>query len=97
MKEVLSKMDQLVELLERQNKLALLSKEYLTLGEVALYMGVTKSHVEKLTSLNRLRYSKPGGKNAFVKKEWLLDYLSQNIIQTNDELSKQARDYMSRL
>lgn len=96
MKEIIARLDRLIQLLEEQNKLNLLSKEFLSLGEVARYMGVSKSHVEKLTSGNRIKYSKPGGKNAFVKREWLLEYLSSNEIASDQQMEERGYSYMSR-
>lgn len=53
----------------------LVFKEFLTIDELATYIGFKKSYIYKLVMNNKIPYSKPNGKTLFFEKkkidEWL--------------------------
>jgi len=73
--------------LNRIEKLLLGSKKVLTFAEACDYTGISHSYMYKLTSSNRIPFSKPLGKIIFFSKtkldEWLLsnNYLSEKEIE----------------
>ena len=68
-------------------------KEILTLDEAALYIGMTPSALYKLTSLRKIPFSKPNGKNCFFRRTELEAWLMSNPVATSDELSSRAQAY----
>ena len=54
----------------------LVYKDIMSLKEAALYMGVSKSYVYKLTCSRQISFSRPGSKLIYFKKtdldEWML-------------------------
>jgi excisionase family DNA binding protein len=88
-KEVISRLNYLISLMEEQNKLLRLSKEILTLSEASLYSGLSTSTVRHLTSERKIKHYKPGGKNIFILLEDLKEYLAQNPVATMNEINQQ--------
>lgn len=81
--------DEIVDRISRQ--IVLCQKRVLTLGEAASYMGVSASHVYKLTSQRKIPFARPTGKNIFFEREQLEQWLLQNRVSSLNELSQQAR------
>lgn len=67
----------------------------LTLPEAAEYLGVSKSHLYKLTFTNRITFYKPAGKLLYFKKSDLNKYLFRNRKATEMELNQKAVDYVT--
>jgi excisionase family DNA binding protein len=64
-------------------------KTVLTVAEACEYMGITESHLYKLTSAGKIPHYKPTGKLIYFDRSELDDWLLQNrtyneIIQDND-------------
>ncbi len=70
------------------------NKEILTLEEVALYTGYSKSHIYKLTHKNKIPFYKPSGKTLFFKFDEVKNYLLGNRISSQKEIESQASAYM---
>lgn len=68
-------------------------KEILTFDEAAQYIGMSTSALYKLTSLRKIPYSKPNGKNCFFRRADLEEWLMSNPIATTDELNSRAQAY----
>lgn len=69
-------------------------KEILTLDELALYTGFSKSHIYKLTHQNLIPHYKPGGKNCFFQLDEVKEWLLSNRVSTRQEIERQASAYM---
>lgn len=65
-------------------------KDVLTFDEACWYSGISKSHMYKLTSGNKIPFFKPGGKLVFFKREELNEWLLQNRNTTEKELEQKA-------
>ena len=72
-------------------------KEMLTPEEAARYMGISLSHVYRLTSSNQLTKYKPSGKLIYLSRQDLNQWMKQNEILSDGDLSnlcfKTVEDY----
>jgi len=85
------------EKISRIEKLLAFQKEILTFNEAALYTGLSKSFLYKITSRKEISYSKPGGKLIYFKKQTLIDWMKKNPISVQDEIDKEASSISSKL
>lgn len=74
-------------------KTLLCTKEVLTSDEAAQYMGISKSHLYKLTMNAQIPYSKPMGKKCYFSRRELEQWLLANPVTTKDEISSRANQY----
>ncbi|WP_430972641.1 helix-turn-helix domain-containing protein [Sunxiuqinia rutila] len=83
---------------ERQQSienLILSQKDVLTFEEAATYMGISKSHLYKMTMLGSLEFYKPRGKMIYFELESINRFLLQNRISPADEIQARASTYVS--
>ena len=66
----------------------------LTLPEAAEYLGVSKSHLYKLTFSKKITHFKPAGKKIYFTKVDLNKYLFRNRQASELELDQKAIDYV---
>ena len=76
--------------LEKLENMAYAAKDFLSIDEVATYLNISKSSVYKITSSKELTVYKPNGKNIFILRSDLNDWIKRNPCLSNDELEKQA-------
>lgn len=69
------------------------TKEVLTSEEAALYMGVSKSYLYKLTMRGEIPHFKPLGKKCYFNRKELEEWLQQNRCATQTELSDNANRF----
>ena len=69
------------------------TKEVLTSDEAARYMGISKSHLYKMTMQQKIPHYKPTGKMCYFNRQELEGWLQSNRVATNDELEQQAQAY----
>lgn len=69
------------------------TKEVLTSDEVARYMGVSKSHLYKLTCMGKIPHYKPTGKMCYFNRVEVEQWLQQNRCATTDEITDRANRY----
>lgn len=79
-------LDKLIEQLKMIESISYTIKEYLTIDDVAKYLGVTKSMVYKLTSSKQITVYKPTGKGIYIRREDLLKWIKRNPILSNEDL-----------
>lgn len=83
---------------ERQlniENLMLSQKNVLTFDETATYMGVSKSHLYKLTMGGIIPHFKPRGKMIYTDRAELEKWLLQNRITPADEIEAKAVAYVT--
>jgi excisionase family DNA binding protein len=68
-------------------------KEVLTSHEAARYMGVSLSYLYKLTMRQQIPHYKPMGKMVYFNRLELENWLQNNRVSTEDEISQQAQAY----
>ena len=66
-------------------------KEVLTLEEAALFMGISRSTLYKMTHKNVIPFFRPNGKLIYFEKSELLAWMRKNRVSTNEEVSANAR------
>lgn len=76
--------------LEKLENMAYAAKDFLSIDEVATYLNISKSSAYKITSSKELTVYKPNGKNIFILRSDLNDWIKRNPCLSNDELEKQA-------
>jgi excisionase family DNA binding protein len=62
------------------------TKEIFTLEEAALYIGVSRSQMYRLTHLHLIPYYKPSGKLVFFEKAELNKWLRQDPENSNAQI-----------
>jgi excisionase family DNA binding protein len=67
------------------------AKEVLTLEEAALFMGISKSSLYKMTHRHELPFFRPNGKLIYFEKTELLAWMRKNRASTNEEVGANAR------
>lgn len=72
------------------------TKEVLTLDEASVYMGVSKSHLYKLTMNKEIPHYKPTGKMCYFNRLELEEWLQQNRCATGVEISQKAQAYCNK-
>lgn len=80
-------MDALIKLLSASS---LNSKEILSLEEAAIYMGLSKSHLYKLTSQCIVPFYKPNGKMVYFRRSELEAWILRNRNAPICEVEKEA-------
>ena len=71
----------------------LCTKEVLTSDEAARYMGISKSYLYKLTMRKEIPHYKPIGKICYFNRAELEEWLQNNRIATDSELTQRANSY----
>ncbi len=83
--------------LEKLKDVVYAAKEVLTLEEAAMFMGVSKSSLYKMTHTHAIPYYRPNNKIVYFEKSELLKWLRQNPVASEAQLSEEARAVMQRL
>ncbi len=73
----------------------LATKTVLTFDEAALYTGLSKSYLYKLTSTGGIPCYKPNGKVLYFNKKELDEWMLQNRKATSSELATKADTYLA--
>ena len=73
------------------------AKQVLTLEEAALFMGISKSSLYKMTHKHELPFFRPNGKIIYFEKSELLDWMRQNRSMSEAETKAAATKHMSEL
>lgn len=73
------------------------SKEVLNLEEAALFLGISRSMIYKMTHAGDLPFYKPAGKLIFFEKVHLLEWVRQNKVKSNDETKADASEKLHEL
>ncbi|NCU33335.1 MAG: DNA-binding protein [Candidatus Moranbacteria bacterium] len=71
------------------------TKTVLTFDEAAIYTGISKSYLYKLTSTGGIPCYKPNGKVLYFNKPELDNWMLQNRKATTDELETKANTYLA--
>ena len=70
------------------------TKNVLTFEEVALFTGLSKSYLYKLTSSGKIPHFKPHGKLVYFERESITSWLLQNPIKTAQQIEIEAATYV---
>lgn len=75
--------------------LLLSQKNVLTFDEAATYMGISKSHLYKMTMQGSIGFYKPRGKMIYFDRAELEKFLLQNRVTPADEIEAKACSYIT--
>ena len=73
------------------------AKEVLTLEEAAVFMGVSKSSLYKMTHKHELPFYRPNGKLIYFEKAELLKWMRQNRSMSEAETKEAAAQKLNEL
>ncbi len=79
--------------IERNTLLA--SKNVLSIEDVVILTGLSKSYLYKLTSTSQIPHYKPSGKHLYFDRKEIEDWLRQNRVATEDEINRKATNYIT--
>lgn len=73
----------------------LAAKNVLTLEDVALLTGLSKSYLYKLTCAKQIPYYRPNGKQIYFDRGEVEAWMKQNRVNTRQEAEQQAAMYVA--
>lgn len=86
-------LEEIKSLLEQQG---LYKKEVFNFNETCLYLGLSQSHLYKLTSSKSIPHFCPQGKKLYFKRTELDSWLLRNRSAANAEIDQEAANYLIR-
>lgn len=89
MEEKYEAIEQLI--VQKFDELKILSKPFLTVEELASYLGVKTSYIYKMTHNREIPYYKPGGKMVYFNREEIDEWVLSQRVATADEIRGEAR------
>ncbi len=69
-------------------------KEVLTLEEAALFMGISRSTLYKMTHSSAIPFYRPNGKLIYFEKSELLAWMRTNRSMTEEEANEKAHEIL---
>ena len=85
----------IIDRLQRIEQYTLLSaKNVLSLDDVAVLTGLSKSHLYKLTCTHQIPFYKPNGKQIYFDRGEVESWMKQNRVATQAEIEAQAVTYL---
>lgn len=72
----------------------LAAKNVLTLEDVALLTGLSKSHLYRLTCTHQIPFYKPNGKQIYFDRTEIESWMKQNRVATRKEIEQEAISYV---
>ena len=88
---LMQKLERIENLIEEQS---ILKKDVLNFSETCKYLGLSKSHLYKLTISKSIPHFCPQGKRLYFKRTDMDDWLLRNRQDTQDEIEQQAANYI---
>jgi len=73
----------------------LAAKTVLTLNDVALLTGLSKSHLYKMTCQKQIPYYRPNGKQIYFDRGEVEGWMKQNRVSTTQEAEQAAAKYVA--
>lgn len=73
-----------------------MQKEILSADEAAMFLGLKKSYLYKLTMARKIPFYRPMGKMVYFRKTELEQWLLSNRCATDEELNREAQSFCMR-
>lgn len=89
--------DGLKQEVEKVKNLVYAAKEVLNLEEAAMFLGISKSSLYKMTHNQVIPYFKPNNKMVYFEKAELLKWLRQNPVASQAQISEEAQAILRNL
>lgn len=83
------------ERIEQLETLVYQTKNVFNFEEASRFLNLSKSYLYKLTAGGQIPHYKPQGKMVYFEKSALEDWLRQNPVKTQEQISIEAQDYVS--
>lgn len=83
--------------MEQVKNVVYAAKEILTLEEAAMFMGVTRSMLYKLTHRQEIPFYKPNNKMVYFEKSELVKWLRHNPVASQLQISEEAKNIIKNL
>ena len=71
----------------------LCQKEIFNLDEAAMYIGVSKSNLYKMTASRKIPHYKPAGRYIYFERSELDNWIREGAVKTEEQLNDQANAY----
>ena len=94
-KELLKAIEDLI--VRKFDELKAAQKEFMTVSDVAEYLGIKPSYVYKMTHNREIPCYKPGGKMVYFKREDVDAWVLSNRVASADEIRSEARRRIRKL
>lgn len=78
-------------IMQKFDELRSLAKPFLTVEELASYLGVKTSYIYKMTHNREIPYYKPGGKMVYFDRKEIDEWVLSQRVATADEIRSEAR------
>jgi excisionase family DNA binding protein len=87
------KVDDLIQRISVLKDVLCAAKEVLTLEEAAVFMGISRSTLYKMTHNNVIPFYRPNGKLIYFEKSELLAWMRKNRIISQEEVDERLKPY----
>lgn len=88
---IVQRLERIEQLLTSQT---VLQKPTLNIDEVALYTGLKKAYIYKLTHKHEIPFYKPNGKNVVFKRDEIDSWLLRNRTATIEEIEEETANFV---
>lgn len=78
-------------IVQKFDELKTITKPFLTVEELASYLGVKTSYIYKMTHNREIPFYKPGGKMIYFNREEIDEWVLSQRVATADEIRSEAR------
>lgn len=85
--------DLIEERIKALEKIFLCQKEIFNLDEAAMYIGVSKSNLYKMTAYRKIPHYKPAGRYIYFERAELDNWIREGAVKTEEQLNDQANAY----
>ena len=85
--------DLIEERIKALEKIFLCQKEIFNMDEAAMYIGVSKSNLYKMTAYRKIPHYKPAGRYIYFERAELDNWIREGAVKTEEQLSDQANAY----
>jgi len=85
--------DVLKELQELKHFVLLGAKDALTMNDLSVFSGLSKSYLYKMVSAKKIPHYKCGGKFTYFSKKEVTDWILKYRVKTSEELESEAVTY----
>lgn len=85
--------DLIEERIKALEKIFLCQKEIFNLDEAAMFIGVSKSNLYKMTAYRKIPHYKPAGRYIYFERAELDNWIREGAVKTEEQLNDQANAY----
>lgn len=90
-------MDNIIKRITVLENILFTGKEVLTLEEAAIFMGISRSTLYKMTHTNALPFYRPNGKLIYFEKSVLLEWMRTNQVASKEQIEATAQQMLQQL